>query len=159
MHPAKLEVRFEDESKVFKAIYHAIKDSLLKGDLIPDKIRIELNKEFNDDQKKDYTTASNTEENKMNMGNIIAQIYSSKSNDINNNTKNDLNQYGASQYNPNQYSTNENIESKYNIEQYNENNKDEDIIENKVENKNFENLGVQNNDDNGATKVIDLKEV
>ena len=159
VHPAKLEVRFEDESKVFKAIYHTIKDSLLKGDLIPDKTRIELNKEFNDDQKKDYTTASNTEENKMNMGNIIAQIYSSKSNDINNNTKNDLNRYSASQYNPNQYSTNENIESKYNVEPYNENNKDEDIIENKVENKNFENLGVQNNDDNGATKVIDLKEV
>ena len=74
VHPAKLEVRFEDESKVFKAIYHTIKDSLLKGDLVPDKTRIELNKELNDDQKKDYTTSSNTEENKMNMGNIIASM-------------------------------------------------------------------------------------
>ncbi len=36
VHPAKLEVRFEDESKVFKAIYHAIRNTLLKGDLISD---------------------------------------------------------------------------------------------------------------------------
>ena len=42
VHPAKLEVRFEDENKVFKAIYHSIKDSLLKEDLIPDKTKIEL---------------------------------------------------------------------------------------------------------------------
>ncbi len=31
VHPAKLEVRFENEDKIFKAVYHAIKDSLLKG--------------------------------------------------------------------------------------------------------------------------------
>ena len=31
VHPAKLEVRFEHEDKIFKAVYHAIKDTLLKG--------------------------------------------------------------------------------------------------------------------------------
>ena len=45
VHPAKLEVRFEDEGRVFKAIYHSIKDSLLKGDLIPDRTRMEINQE------------------------------------------------------------------------------------------------------------------
>lgn len=34
VHPAKLEVRFEEEGKVFKAIYHAIHDALLRGDLV-----------------------------------------------------------------------------------------------------------------------------
>lgn len=34
VHPAKLEVRFEEENKIFKAVFHAIKDSLLKTELI-----------------------------------------------------------------------------------------------------------------------------
>ena len=34
VHPAKLEVRFEEENKVFQAIYHAIKDTLLKNELV-----------------------------------------------------------------------------------------------------------------------------
>lgn len=34
VHPAKLEVRFQEENKIFKAVYHAIKDTLLKGELI-----------------------------------------------------------------------------------------------------------------------------
>ena len=41
VHPAKLEVRFEEENKVFKAVFHAIKDTLLKGDLVAnDKLGI-----------------------------------------------------------------------------------------------------------------------
>ena len=34
VHPAKLEVRFQEENKIFQSIYHAIKDTLLKGELV-----------------------------------------------------------------------------------------------------------------------------
>ncbi len=34
VHPAKLEVRFQEENKIFQAIYHAIKDTLLKTELV-----------------------------------------------------------------------------------------------------------------------------
>lgn len=34
VHPAKLEVRFQEENLVFKAIYHAIKETLLKTELV-----------------------------------------------------------------------------------------------------------------------------
>ena len=35
VHPTKLEVRFQEEGKVFKAIYNSIKQTLLKYDLVP----------------------------------------------------------------------------------------------------------------------------
>lgn len=33
VHPAKLEVRFQEENKIFKLVYHAIKEALLKGNI------------------------------------------------------------------------------------------------------------------------------
>ena len=39
VHPAKLEVRFSDESKILKSVYHAVNDTLLKNDLIKNSDR------------------------------------------------------------------------------------------------------------------------
>ena len=34
VHPTKLEIRFQEEQKVFKSVYHGIRDSLLKAELV-----------------------------------------------------------------------------------------------------------------------------
>jgi len=62
VHPTKLEIRWQEEQKVFKAVYHAIRESLLKGDLTStpereseEKIKIE-NQEEAEPQHKEETT-------------------------------------------------------------------------------------------------------
>ena len=55
VHPAKLEVRFEEESKVFKAVYHAIKSGLAKGELVEN-----VSKEHGLEQNKSLESAQNT---------------------------------------------------------------------------------------------------
>lgn len=56
VHPAKLEVRFSEENKVFKAIYHAIQETLLKSELVSSPERqIEDSKEAVEEIKKKNT--------------------------------------------------------------------------------------------------------
>ena len=81
VHPAKLEVRFDDEGKVFKAIYHTIKENLLKDDLVPDKTRIEIHKqeEKEEIQREEKPAAPQVGwENMNSSNNFIAQIYNQK---------------------------------------------------------------------------------
>ena len=79
VHPAKLEVRFEEESKVFKAVYHAIKSGLANSELIENIQREEVeekpvveNKESvveeypqEDKEKIENTSVNSVEENKV----------------------------------------------------------------------------------------------
>ncbi len=96
VHPAKLEVRFQEENKVFKAIYHAIQDTLLKAELIasPEK-EIEDNKEVVEEVKKANTfsnlfnkitngiNSNNIQENEK-KPNIIEEMYNAKKEELSN---------------------------------------------------------------------------
>lgn len=81
VHPAKLEVRFDDEGKVFKAIYHTIKENLLKDDLVPDKTRIEIHKQEEKEERQREEKPATPQAGWGNMNssnNFIAQIYNQK---------------------------------------------------------------------------------
>ena len=89
VHPAKLEVRFEEESKVFKAVYHAIKETLLKGDLVRQtekeyiaedtilpETKIDINfKENNSGGLFQRFRGDKKEQDPIEENNVIAQIY------------------------------------------------------------------------------------
>lgn len=62
VHPAKLEVRFQEENKVFQAIYHAIKDVLLKAELVTD-----TSKKVEENEIKIDRTATSFEERLRNL--------------------------------------------------------------------------------------------
>ena len=58
VHPTKLEIRFQEEQKVFKAVYHSIREGLLKGDLIKNTEKIEeiVLEEKKEEEKKQEIT-------------------------------------------------------------------------------------------------------
>ena len=84
VHPAKLEVRFAEEGIVFKAMFHAIKDTLLKADFMSEREKTEEVKEASKEAfkiknvqeiAKDTYTVSNK---RQTLGNIIEDIFNKK---------------------------------------------------------------------------------
>ena len=58
VHPTKLEVRFQEEGKIFKAVYNAIKQALLQFDLVP-----ETEKTYKEETPNDILKNINSGEN------------------------------------------------------------------------------------------------
>ena len=58
VHPAKLEVRFEDENTIFKAVYHAIKENITKEEV--NTFEKEENNFLNENKEKNNTNKNNS---------------------------------------------------------------------------------------------------
>ena len=92
VHPAKLEVRFQEEGKIFKAIYHAIRDTLLKAELVAntektveqiekEEVQPNVQKSSFSDLFRKISRAQEHEEKQDNaQDNILEQIYKQKEN-------------------------------------------------------------------------------
>lgn len=71
VHPTKLEVRWSEEQKIFKALYHAIRESLLKEELIKDsekpiEQKIEISRaEINNQSEENINSSEQNDEEKL----------------------------------------------------------------------------------------------
>lgn len=171
VHPAKLEVRFEEESKVFKAVYHAIKDTLLKGDLVSNTEKQYSNNEIKEEnigglfQKK---VEIKQEEQK---DNLIAQIYAQRNNTMNKEAiKSDyesiIKQMSQMQESVSKYKNaniqEENTEYKANQEkEIPQQNNNQEIENTKIidTNKNVENIEEEHTEELEKTQVINIQEI
>ena len=85
VHPAKLEVRFADENIAFKAMFHAIKDTLLKSGFMTDREKNQEIKSASKDafkiknfEEKAEQTYTIENKNTESTGNIVEDIFNSR---------------------------------------------------------------------------------
>ena len=81
VHPAKLEVRFKEENKVFKAIYHGVKEALLTSDLVVHTEKSEEQTRLNEVQAD--IPAKFREEPENNSRNKFASLFKRKPQELN----------------------------------------------------------------------------
>ena len=81
VHPAKLEVRFEEESKVFKAVYHAIKDTLLKTDIVsnPDKVPEKIERHLEPIEQQEEIPETEEKDTKIRKTNLFSGLFGDRS--------------------------------------------------------------------------------
>ena len=174
VHPAKLEVRFEEEQKVFKAVYHSIKDTLLKGDLVTDTEK-EYKTENSEDVKEENIEKTqglfqkilrNKNDNfEKNNSNVIAELYNKrneniKNTNIENNFNNIIHRMAEMKKSVSEY---KNEDKKENIEEVNQDTikleiPKQDIQETKVITTEMKEELAQAMK-NGETQVVDLSSI
>ena len=71
VHPAKLEVRFKEENKVFKAIYHAVKEALLSSDLVVHSEKTEEVQEMQELNGQVLTAENKVEDNRNRFSSLF----------------------------------------------------------------------------------------
>ncbi len=109
VHPAKLEVRFQEDNKVFKLVYHAIKEALMKGNVVGDNntmVEDNFRNNYLDELENESKTHEKVNENKGISGffknkrnkndfgtndfNLVEELYNDKIKHENHEIKNEV---------------------------------------------------------------------
>ena len=176
VHPAKLEVRFEEESKIFQSIYHAIKDTLLKSELVANTEKQEINEgnqskglfdfrkneaekieQYNEEESKIKTNVQNVQNTlkvgqggPVNTADVLEQLRKMQK-DLEKQVKEDPTIKLNSNYIEMQ-KENKNNEIKQNTEQTTN---EEQNVEKQIENNQLQEQSQDNNEDNDSGKNIE----
>ena len=137
VHPAKLEVRFQEENRVFKLVYHATKEGLMQNTYSNDSNFIDniKNEDSNHYNKRDSVSNVKNDEtvtfnkSEKSTGNLIEDIYNEKMKKLNENESHALPYDEKVQ--------NDNLDTKIkkdNDEESNESNAKEEINEENITN-------------------------
>ena len=83
VHPAKLEVRFAEESVAFKAMFHAVKDTLLNAGFMTDREKTEEIKKANEkafkiENAEEMAKKTYSIQNEQSNNNIIEDVFNSR---------------------------------------------------------------------------------
>ena len=168
VHPAKLEVRFEDEGKVFKAIYHAIKSNLAKSELVAnveneDEKKIDFDNKFESSKYANRSSSNvfagfdkkETEEKNSGITGLFQKILKEPeetAEELNNNHLEEIFKYRQSLKN-NNYNTNNDSNEINTTDNYSSiNNNDEKLSD--VAAENFDNISKNINDNEIDKKVF-----
>ncbi|MEN8906352.1 MAG: DNA mismatch repair endonuclease MutL [Clostridiales bacterium] len=160
VHPTKMEVRFKNESDIYKAIYYSIKNSLLNNNLIRSNVFEEISIKKNDViNEKDELTKKDKEDSLGKDKNRDLEKSLENELDLNNDVNKNIDSYSDRTQKINVCKVyNDILESKIDSEDKEQENKIDDNSINKTENVEMDKINYSSNNNNSIDNNLKIED-